>query len=89
MLGETTAAPITLKAPCASRLKKRPGRIEYQRGILSRDKHGRLAAHKTGAQDSGILSSMAAANCFIVLPLENDGVEPGDMVDVQLFHGLI
>lgn len=89
MLGETIAQPITLKAPCASRLKKRPGRIEYQRGILSRDKHGRLAAHKTGAQDSGILSSMAAANCFIVLPLENDGVEPGDMVDVQLFHGLV
>ena len=89
MLGETTAPPITLKAPCASRLKKRPGRIEYQRGILSRDKHGRLAAHKTGAQDSGILSSMAAANCFIVLPLENDGVEPGNMVDVQLFHGLV
>ena len=89
MLGETTTPPITLKAPCASRLKKRPGRIEYQRGILSRDKHGRLAAHKTGAQDSGILSSMAAANCFIVLPLENDGAEPGDMVDVQLFHGLV
>lgn len=89
MLGETGAPTITLKAPCASRLKKRPGRIEYQRGILSRDKHGRLAAHKTGAQDSGILSSMAAANCFIVLPLENDGVEPGDMVDVQLFHGLV
>ena len=89
MLGETTAPPITLKAPCASRLKKRPGRIEYQRGILSRDQNGQLAAHKTGAQDSGILSSMAAANCFIVLPLENDGVEPGDMVDVQLFHGLV
>lgn len=89
MLGETLAPPIMLKAPCASRLKKRPGRIEYQRGILSRDKNGRLAAHKTGSQDSGILSSMAAANCFIVLPIENDGVEPGDMVDVQLFHGLV
>ena len=89
MLGETIAPTITLKAPCASRLKKRPGRIEYQRGILSRDQNGQLAAHKTGAQDSGILSSMAAANCFIVLPLENDGVEPGDMVDVQLFHGLV
>ena len=89
MLGETTAPPITLKTPCASRLKKRPGRIEYQRGILTRDQNGQLAAHKTGAQDSGILSSMAAANCFIVLPLENDGVEPGDMVDVQLFHGLV
>lgn len=89
MLGETLTPPIMLKAPCASRLKKRPGRIEYQRGILTRDKNGRLAARKTGSQDSGILSSMAAANCFIVLPIENDGVQPGDMVDVQLFHGLV
>ncbi len=89
MLGETVTAPITLQAPCASRLKKRPGRIEYQRGILTRDKSGRFTVQKTGAQDSGILSSMAAANCFIVLPIDNDGVEPGDNVAVQLFHGLV
>ena len=89
MLGETVTAPITLQAPCASRLKKRPGRVEYQRGILTRDKSGRFTVQKTGAQDSGILSSMAAANCFIVLPIDNDGVEPGDNVAVQLFHGLV
>ena len=41
---------------------------------------------KTGMQGSGILSSMSRANCFIVLPAENDGVKKGDLVDIQLFE---
>ena len=34
MIGEDDAGVLTLKARCDSRLKKRPGRVEYQRGIL-------------------------------------------------------
>jgi molybdopterin molybdotransferase len=78
-----------LKVPCISKLKKRPGRVEYQRGILECDDTGRMTVRKTGAQGSGILRSMADANCFIVLSLENNGVSPEDLVDVQLFHGLV
>ena len=38
---------------------------------------------KTGKQGSGILTSMSHANCFIVLPDDNAGVEPGDEVSIQ------
>ncbi len=38
---------------------------------------------------SGIVSSMSQANCFIILPIESSTVEPGTMVDVLPFFGLI
>lgn len=89
LMGETLCAPIMLTVPCTSKLRKRPGRVEYQRGILERDENGQTVVRKTGQQGSGLLHSMAAANCFIVLPLENSGVQPGDRVDVQIFHGIV
>jgi molybdopterin molybdotransferase len=89
LMGIAKEEPLTLRVTCVSNLKKRPGRVEYQRGILQRDKSGDLVVSKTGAQGSGILSSMTQANCFIILPMENDGVMAGDMVEVQLFAGLI
>ena len=89
MIGEDDAGILTLKARCDSRLKKRPGRVEYQRGILQRDEDGNLVVAKTGAQGSGILRSMSQANCFIILPLDSGGIEPGAFVDVQPFSGLV
>lgn len=89
MMGETNWAPLTIRATCTSRLKKKPGRVEYQRGVLEIDTSGHAVVRKTGAQGSGILTSMALANCFIVLPLQSGNVEPGTEVDVQPFFGLI
>ena len=89
MSGERDSEILTFKARCDSKLKKRPGRVEYQRGILQKDENGELAVLKTGAQGSGILSSMSQANCFIILPMESGGVEPGTVVDIQPFSSLI
>ena len=72
MIGENDAGILSLKARCDSRLKKRPGRVEYQRGILQKDQDGNLVVVKTGAQGSGILRSMSQANCFIILPLDSE-----------------
>ena len=87
--GAVEIAPVTFKAICKSRLKKRPGRVEYQRGILGHDDAGQVIVHKTGGQGSGILRSMTQANCFIILPVDSGGIEPGTMVDVQPFFGLV
>lgn len=89
MMGDTQTDPITVRATCTSKLKKRPGRIEYQRGILERNTDGSMVVRKTGAQGSGILSSMSQANCFIILGMDNAGVEPGEEVDVQPFFGIV
>jgi molybdopterin molybdotransferase len=68
--------------------KKRSGRAEFQRGRLTVDADGQVAVSKTGVQGSVILSSMSAADCFIVLPPESGTVEPGDTVWVEPFEGI-
>ena len=78
-----------LQVPCTSGIKKNPGRTEFQRGLLARDERGQWSVGPTGAQGSGVLRSMAEANCFIVLEHERGSVNPGDLVQVQLFDGLV
>ena len=85
---DCSGLPLTVKIPSISKLKKKPGRVEFQRGIIEKDSNNNITVRKTGPQGSGILRSMSEANCFIVLPLDNEGVEPGDLVDVQIFHGI-
>lgn len=89
MMGQLEPAPVQLRARCTSRLTKVPGRLEYQRGILTQDAHGALSVSTTGLQESHILTSMSRSNCFIILPAECAGVEPGENIEVQPFAGLI
>ena len=83
-------APLEpVRARSAAPIRKKPGRTEYQRGILARGADGQPEVRITGAQGSGILRSMSEANCMVVLHDEQGNVQPGDMVDVILFEGLI
>jgi len=87
--GESTNEPIRLQAKCINKLKKRPGRKDFQRGIMSSDENGRLIVDTTGMQGSHMLSSMAKANCFIVLERDAGDIKVGEMVEVQPFNDLI
>ena len=84
LAGQTDYEPLLLDAICQSRLKKQPGRTEFQRGIVRREA-GKLVVDKAGYQGSGVLSSMSKGNCLIILPEETATVEPGDVVQVQVF----
>ena len=81
--------PLELRATAQAPLRKRPGRVEYQRGVLRADGGGALRVAPAGAQGSGILSSMSRANCFIALPLESGPVAAGAEVTVVPFAGLL
>ena len=88
--GRDPVAPLPrFKVPCTSVLKKAPGRTEFQRGILTQDTTGTWTVRVTGEQGSGILRSMAEANCFIILPSEQGNVAAGAVVDVQVMEGVI
>jgi len=85
LAGTRPTRPKLFKARADDRLRKKPGRYEFQRGIATLDETGEWRVGKTGKQGSGILTSMSRANCFIVLPDDNAGVEPGDEVSIQFF----
>lgn len=89
MMGLALHPPLTLRVPCMVDLKKQPGRLEYQRGILQQGPQGELRVTTTGGQGSHVLSSMTKSNCFIVLPAECAGVQQGELVQVQPFAGLV
>jgi molybdopterin molybdotransferase len=80
---------VLLKAHSAEAIRKKPGRTEYQRGIVSRNGDGTLVVKTTGQQGSGVLSSMAQANGLIVLHHSQGDVRPGDAVDVMMFDGVM
>ena len=89
MSGKTEAAQPLLRAACITPLRKKPGRTEYQRGIVTRAADGRWQVAITGSQGSGILSSMSAANGMVLLHHEQGNVDAGDEVDVIPFDGLV
>ena len=88
MMGRLPAPMPLFRVPSAVAIKKAPGRTEYLRGLL-REENGEWRVHTTGAQGSGILRSMADANCFIVLEHERGSVAVGEMVSVQPMEGLV
>jgi molybdopterin molybdotransferase len=90
LMGADPVEPVpTFQAACTAKLKKMPGRTEFQRGVLSSGPDGRLHVRPTGEQGSGILKSMSDANCFIILGDRTGDVEPGTMVEVQLLEGIV
>ena len=88
MMGAQAAPLPLLRVKSAGAIKKRAGRTEYQRGILSRDADGQQQVQVTGSQGSGVLRSMSEANCMIVLAHEQGNVAAGEMVEVMVFEGL-
>lgn len=88
MMGANASPMPLLQATSRTAIRKKPGRTEYQRGILATGPNGRPTVSVTGAQGSGILRSMVEANCMIVLHDAQGQVAAGDLVDVLLFDGL-
>jgi len=89
LAGATPAAPTRLTVKSAVAIRKRPGRTEFQRAIVSQAAGGGWQARTTGAQGAGILSSMSQANALLVLGHEQGSVAAGEDVEVWLFDGLV
>ena len=87
LAGRRRRFPATWQARALEPMRKKPGRTEYKRGILTfRD--GDWEVCTTGPQGSGILFSMVAGNCFVVLDEERGDVAAGERVTVEPFDAL-
>jgi molybdopterin molybdotransferase len=64
-------------------LKVRKGKKHFIRCVITIE-DGQYTVSTTGAQGSGMLTSMAAANGLMVVPEDMDCVNPGDAVKVQI-----
>jgi molybdopterin molybdotransferase len=89
MAGAVNIELPLLQACSLEAMRKKPGRTEYQRGIVSRAADGDWDVQLTGAQGSGILRSMSVANGLVLLHHEQGSVERGGYVDVLPFDGLV
>ena len=89
MMGCKPENQTYLKAICDEAIRKKPGRTEYQRGIVSVAPDGSMHVRTTGNQGSGVLSSMTQANGLIVLHHGQGNTTAGDTVDVMMFDGII
>jgi molybdopterin molybdotransferase len=84
LAGRRRLFPATWQARALEPMRKKTGRTEYKRGVLAfRD--GDWEVCTTGPQGSGILYSMVAGNCFVVLEESRGDVAAGERVIVEPF----
>ena len=88
LMGSQAKPSPMFRVECTETIKKATGRTEFQRGILF-DDNGTWKVKPLPNQGSGVLSSMSAANCFIVLDDTVGNCDAGKMVSVQLLEGII
>jgi len=84
LAGRRALFPECWQARALEPMTKKVGRTEYKRGIL-RFTGGAWEVRTTGPQGSGILSSMVAGNCLIVLDEPRGDVAAGELVTVEPF----
>ncbi len=89
MMGQKGWQPIKMMAVAEEKIKSRAGRIDYSRGVYRINDQGELVVQTTGAQGSGILTSMVQANCLIEIGEQYSQVEAGDRVLIQPFSDLL
>jgi molybdopterin molybdotransferase len=82
--GRTRLDPECVTATAVEPMGKKTGRREFKRGVLRFTDHG-YEVSTTGPQGSGILSSMVAANCLIILEEARGDVKAGERVLVEPF----
>lgn len=83
MGGHATWERPVVKAVFQETFSKQTDRRHFLRGVLKYE-NDVLTVRTTGKQGSGILTSMVKANGFIDIPEDVAGLQPGDLVDVQL-----
>lgn len=84
LAGERVQAQTCLNALASHNLKKQAGRRDFQRGLVRSEKGINLVS-TTGNQSSGVLTSMAQANCYIDLAQDAGSVAEGEIVQIQMF----
>jgi molybdopterin molybdotransferase len=87
MAGHRAVFAPTARVTMQDRYATAPGLTHFARVRLEHDAEGEIRARLTGAQGSGLLTSMAAADALLVIPPERPGTTPGERLRVILLGG--
>jgi molybdopterin molybdotransferase len=82
--GDVNPFKAITKAIAADDFKSSSGRVHFARGKAYYE--GSWYVSSTGKQGSHLLSSFAEANCFVIVPPDQD-IKIGDPVFIQYFNG--
>ncbi len=83
MMGKKNLAKPTIEAVIENPVENTDGRRILSRAVVEK-RSGQYFARLTGAQGSGILTSMSLANGLVIVPEDKVRVEKGDVVQVMM-----
>ena len=86
LAGEMAVAPLRIPAIAEHNFRSAKNRVDFQRGLISVNADGMITVRSTGAQGSGMFTSLCAANCFVIV--EKD-VPAGSSVTIELFNEIV
>lgn len=86
LAGEMAVAPLRIPAIAEHNFRSAKNRVDFQRGVISVNADGLITVRSTGAQGSGMFTSLCAANCFVIV--EQD-VPAGASVTIELFNEIV
>lgn len=85
LAGASDTQITPLQATVAKPFKKRAGRTDFQRAIAYTDDTGHMWVKPMDKQNSGVLTSISSANCYVVLAKDSGNCDIGTVVNIQLF----
>lgn len=75
-----------VRAIAGEKIQSDPDRLEFMRVGLDMEDRGRLVARSSGSQGSHVLSGLAAADGFGIIPVGTSLIKAGQGLDVELFR---
>lgn len=86
MMGATKLFRPRLRGSLAEPVSTDPEKTVFLRMIVQSDGRGGWRASHAGAQDSHVLSALAAADAFAVIHRGTAGLDTGSQVDLEMFR---
>ena len=84
MMGHKDIYRPSYQAKLLTPLKKKAGINQVFRLTVTHNEQGELCATSAGNQNTGSLSTLAAANAYTILPAEKDGADSGELITIQI-----
>jgi molybdopterin molybdotransferase len=85
MMGQKRIIKPLIQATLMEEVRKKPGRLHFLRVVLTKIDQG-YQASSSGDQNTGILTSMIAANGLALLPAEKSIFAAGEQVQVHILN---